>query len=120
MAAKRDALRLVRPHLAAMPGYKPMDSIDVVAGDLGVPEDRIVKLDGNENPYGPSPKVTEALGAFGFYHLYPDPEQRRVREAAAAYVGADVSQIVMGNGSDELLSIAAMLSSSSEPFPITI
>jgi len=109
MAAKRDALRLVRPHLAAMPGYKPMDSIDVVAGDLGVPEDRIVKLDGNENPYGPSPKVTEALGGFGFYHLYPDPEQRRVREAVAEYVGVDASQIVMGNGSDELLSIAAML-----------
>ena len=109
MGRKRDALRLVRPHLAAMPGYKPMDSIDVVAGDLGVPEDRIVKLDGNENPYGPSPKVAEALGGFGLYHLYPDPEQRRLRKAVAEYVGADVSQIVMGNGSDELLSIAAML-----------
>jgi len=92
-----------------MPGYKPMDSIDVVAGDLGVAEEDIVKLDGNENPYGPSPKVAEALGGFGFYHLYPDPEQRRVREAVAEYVGADASQIVMGNGSDELLSIAAML-----------
>jgi histidinol-phosphate aminotransferase len=86
-----------------------MDSIDVVAGDLGVSEDRIVKLDGNENPYGPSSKVAQALSEFGFYHLYPDPEQRRVREAVAAYVGADASQIVMGNGSDELLSIAAML-----------
>ena len=109
MSRKRDALHLVRPHLAAMPGYKPMDSIDVVAGDLGVAEEDIVKLDGNENPYGPSPKVAEALGGFGFYHLYPDPEQRRVREAVAEYVGADASQIVMGNGSDELLSIAAML-----------
>ena len=109
MGPKRNALHLVRRHLAAMPGYKPMDSIDVVARDLGVAEEDIVKLDGNENQYGPSPKVAEALGGFGFYHLYPDPEQRRVREAVAAYVGADPSQIVMGNGSDELLSIAAML-----------
>ena len=109
MAAKRDALHLVRPHLAAMPGYKPMDAIDVVAEELGVSVERIAKLDGNENPYGPSPKVAEALGAYGFYHLYPDPEQRRVREAVADYVAVDVSQIVMGNGSDELLSIAAML-----------
>jgi histidinol-phosphate aminotransferase len=92
-----------------MPGYKPMDPIDVVAGELGVPEEEIVKLDGNENPYGPSPKVAEALRDYGFYHLYPDPEQRRVREAVADYVGADPSQIVMGNGSDELLSICAML-----------
>lgn len=92
-----------------MPGYKPMDPIDVVASELGLPEDRIAKLDGNENPYGPSPKVAEALRDFSYYNLYPDPEQRRVREAVAEYVSADASQIVMGNGSDELLGIAAML-----------
>ncbi len=109
MSPRRDSLHLVRPHLAAMPGYKPMDPIDVVARELGLPEERIAKLDGNENPYGPSPKVAEALRGFGFYHLYPDPEQRRVREAVAEYVGVEASQIVMGNGSDELLSIAAML-----------
>jgi len=109
MGPKQSALHLVRRHLASMPGYKPMDPIDVVARELGLPEERIAKLDGNENPYGPSPKVAEALREFGFYHLYPDPEQRRVREAVAEYAGAEVSQIVMGNGSDELLSIAAML-----------
>jgi histidinol-phosphate aminotransferase len=109
MAAKRDALHLVRPHLAAMPGYKPMDAIDVVAQQLGVPVESIVKLDGNENPYGASPKVAEALRRYAYYHLYPDPEQRAVRDAVAHYVGADASQIVMGNGSDDLLNICAML-----------
>jgi histidinol-phosphate aminotransferase len=109
MTPKRDARHLVRPHLAAMAGYKPMDAIDVVAQNLGVPVDSIAKLDGNENPYGPSPKVAEALGTYGFYHLYPDPGQRSVREAVADYVGADPSQIVMGNGSDDLLNICAML-----------
>jgi histidinol-phosphate aminotransferase len=109
MSARRDALHLVRPQLAAMPGYKPMDAIDVVAQQLGVSVESIVKLDGNENPYGPSPKVAESLSRFGYYHLYPDPEQRRVRDAVAEYVGAEASQIVMGNGSDDLLNIAAML-----------
>jgi len=109
VAPKRNALRLVRPHLAAMPGYKPMDAIDVVAGELGVSEEQIAKLDGNENPYGASPKVAQALREYHHYHLYPDPEQRRVREAVADYVGADPSQIVMGNGSDDLLNICAML-----------
>jgi hypothetical protein len=41
MGVKRDALRLVRRHLAEMPGYKPMDPIDVVARELGLPEERI-------------------------------------------------------------------------------
>jgi histidinol-phosphate aminotransferase len=109
MSPKRDARHLVRPHLAAMAGYKPMDAIDVVAQNLGLRVEQIVKLDGNENPYGPSPKVAEALRDYGFYHLYPDPEQRRVREAVAEYVGADPSQIVLGNGSDDLLNICAML-----------
>jgi histidinol-phosphate aminotransferase len=109
MSPKRDTLHLVRPHLAAMAGYKPMDAIDVVAQKLGLRVEQIVKLDGNENPYGPSPKVAEALSTYGFYHLYPDPEQRRVREAVAEYVGADPSQIVLGNGSDDLLNICAML-----------
>src|SRR5207247_10802606 len=62
-----------------------------------------------ENQYALSRKVAEALGGYWFDHHYPDLEQRRVREAVAPYVGADASQIVMGNGSDELLSIAAML-----------
>ena len=109
MGVKRDALSLVRRHLAEMPGYKPMDPIDVVARELGLPEERIAKLDGNENPYGPSPKVAEALREFGHYHIYPDPEQRRVRKAVAEYVGVAMAQVVLGNGSDELLSIAAML-----------
>ncbi len=109
MSAKRDVLRLVRRHLAEMPGYKPIEPIDVVARELGLPEDRIAKLDGNENPYGPSPKVAAALRDFQYYHIYPDPEQRLVREAVAEHVGAPATQIVLGNGSDELLNIAAML-----------
>ncbi len=92
-----------------MPAYEPVEPLDVLAKRLGLPEDRIVKLDGNENPYGPSPGVREALARFPHYHIYPDPEQRQVREAIAEYVGADPEGIVVGNGSDELLDLTARL-----------
>jgi histidinol-phosphate aminotransferase len=92
-----------------MPGYEPVEPIDVVARRLGLSPGQISKLDGNENPYGPSPKVTERLAAFEHYHIYPDPAQRAVREAIAGYVNADADQIVLGNGSDEMLAFAATL-----------
>ncbi|MBI2912894.1 MAG: histidinol-phosphate transaminase [Chloroflexi bacterium] len=92
-----------------MPGYEPIEPVDVVARRLGIAEDRVVKLDGNENPYGPSPRVAEALSRFPYYHIYPDPEQRRIREAVAGYVGVDPEQIVLGSGSDELLDLVARL-----------
>jgi histidinol-phosphate aminotransferase len=102
-------LRLARRDLVEMPGYEPIEPLDVLARRLGIPEDRIAKLDGNENPYGPSPKVREALARFPYYHIYPDPEQRQVREAIAEYVGASPEQIVVGNGSDELLDLTGRL-----------
>jgi histidinol-phosphate aminotransferase len=105
----RDVRELVRRHLVEMPGYEPVEPIDVIARRLGIPEDQVVKLDGNENPYGPSPMVAKALAELKYYHVYPDPAQTRVREAVAKYVCADAEQIVLGSGSDELLNLTAML-----------
>lgn len=102
-------LRLARRDLVEMPAYEPIEPTDVLAARLGIPEERIAKLDGNENPYGPSPRVREALSRFPSYHIYPDPDQRRMREAIADYAGADPEQIVVGNGSDELLDLTARL-----------
>jgi histidinol-phosphate aminotransferase len=104
-----DPLRLVRPELLELLGYEPIEPVDVLAEELGIPAEQIVKLDGNENPYGPSPRVKEALASFDLYHIYPDPEQRRVRRALADYLGLDSEHIVVGNGSDELLGIIACL-----------
>ena len=107
--AEEAVLALIRPDLAAMPGYEPIEPVDVVARELGIPEEQVVKLDGNETPYGPSPRVAEALARFPYYHIYPDPQQRRVREAIADYLGADPQQVVVGSGSDELLDLVARL-----------
>lgn len=106
---RMDSLRLVRPELLDLLGYEPIEPVDVLAEELGIPADQIVKLDGNENPYGPSPRVNEALANFDLYHIYPDPEQRRVRQALADYLGLDSEHIVVGNGSDELLELIACL-----------
>jgi histidinol-phosphate aminotransferase len=90
-----------------MAGYEPIEPVEVLAARLGVPPDRIVKLDGNENLYGPSPGVLAAIAGHPGYNLYPDPDQRAVRSALAAYVGVPAEHIVAGAGSDELIDLLA-------------
>ena len=52
---------MVRPHLVDVRPYDPVDPPEVLAKCMGLPEESIVKLNANENPYGASPKVAEAL-----------------------------------------------------------
>lgn len=68
----------------------------------------IVKLNTNENPYPPSPAVMEAIAAVSGDQLrrYPDPESVALRTELANYHGLDVSQVFVGNGSDEILALA--------------
>ena len=65
----------------------------------------LVKLNTNENPYGPSPKALEAVRAEAAdtLRLYPDPNSDRLRAALAAHHGVRVDQVFVGNGSDEVL-----------------
>jgi histidinol-phosphate aminotransferase len=106
---RRSARDLIRPHLEDLPGYLPVEHVERLAAELGVDASEISKLDGNENPYGASPKVAAALGRFERYHIYPDPAQRAVREAVGRYAGVDPEQIVFGSGSDEMLGMVADL-----------
>lgn len=70
----------------------------------------LVKLNTNENPYGPSPKVIEAVRAEAAdtLRLYPDPNSDRLRAGIAAYHGVTPEQVFVGNGSDEVLAHAFM------------
>ncbi|MSQ35549.1 MAG: histidinol-phosphate transaminase [Dehalococcoidia bacterium] len=95
----------LRPALRALRGYEPIAPPEVVAMRYGVPPERIVKLDGNENPYGPSPRALAVLAAPYAAHRYPDPDQRRLREALAARHGVPAECIVAGAGSDELIDL---------------
>ncbi|MBM5458458.1 histidinol-phosphate transaminase [Pseudomonas sp. P66] len=66
---------------------------------------RLVKLNTNENPYGPSPKALEAMrGELNDnLRLYPDPNSDLLKQAVANYYGVEGNQVFLGNGSDEVL-----------------
>jgi histidinol-phosphate aminotransferase len=100
-----DPRSLIRADLLNLPGYTPIEPTDVLARRLGIDPADVLKLDGNENPYGPSPKALDAIRAELAYHIYPDPDQRAAREAIAGYVGAGIDQIVCGLGSDDLIDL---------------
>lgn len=71
------------------------------------PQDRTyVKLNTNENPYPPTPKVKEFLCNFDIerLRLYPDPASYKIKEAVAEEKGLNPENVFVGNGSDEVLS----------------
>jgi len=87
-----------RPNIAAMTGYLPGEQ----------PRDQdFIKLNTNENPYPPSPKVLAALrkAINPSLRLYPEPLSDSLRLAAGAVYGVKPENIIAGNGSDEILSI---------------
>ena len=99
---------MVRPHLVDVRPYDPVDPPEVLAKRMGLPEESIVKLNANENPYGTSPRVAEAI-AKAPVHVYPDPLQRSVRVALSAHTSFDESRIVAGAGSGELIDLLVRL-----------
>ena len=96
---------VIRDDLRALPPYVPVLPTAVLAARLGIAPGDVLKLDGNENPYGPSPRVLEALGRYDGYAIYPDPDQTEVREALAEYAGVPAEHIVCGLGSDDLIDL---------------
>ncbi len=90
----------VRPEIQEMAGYTPGEQPDAARP--------LIKLNTNENPFPPPPPVLQAwIDSLDFnrLRLYPEPSSRPVREAAAAAYGVDATHIVVGNGSDDLLTI---------------
>lgn len=87
-----------RANIAAMQGYVPGEQPR---------DDGYIKLNTNENPYPPSPRVLAALRkAVGpTLRLYPEPLSDSLRSLAASVYGVNVENIMVGNGSDELLSM---------------
>jgi histidinol-phosphate aminotransferase len=100
---------LIRPMLLRSEAYSPVEPVEVLGEEIGVSIDRLVKLDGNENPYGCSPRVQRALSDYSRYHFYPDPDQRELREALSRYVNLGPEHIVGGQGSDDLIDLILRL-----------
>ncbi|HEX5506127.1 MAG TPA: aminotransferase class I/II-fold pyridoxal phosphate-dependent enzyme [Thermomicrobiales bacterium] len=87
----------------------PPPSLERQAAAVGLPAERLLKLDQNENPYGCSLRVQEALAAYDRFHLYPDPEQRVARERLAAYTELPSARILLGAGAGELIDLLCRL-----------
>jgi len=103
------AENLIRPDIATMEPYTPIYPFDVLAERLGCDPDELIKLDANENPYGPSPRVKEALANLDAIHIYPDPESRRLRRALEDFTQVPREQILAGAGADELIDLTMRL-----------
>jgi histidinol-phosphate aminotransferase len=88
--------------------YAP-EPLEEVAARLGLPVGQLIKLDANENPYGPTKHTLAVLAGYAQYHRYPDPVSRRLRQALGKYLGVDPAQILVGNGSDELIDLILRL-----------
>jgi histidinol-phosphate aminotransferase len=93
----------IRPEVARVEAYIPGESLDAFSARTGVPVERLVKLNSNESPYPPTPRVAAALGAFQQYNLYPDPDAHALITDLAIYLGVEHEHLVLGNGSNELI-----------------
>ncbi len=88
--------------------YQTGKPIDEVAREMGLDPTDIIKLASNENPLGPSPKALAAMhGALAQSHLYPDGGGYALRNAIADSVGLDRANILLGNGSNEIIELIA-------------
>ncbi|NDJ86946.1 MAG: histidinol-phosphate transaminase [Chloroflexi bacterium] len=101
----------IRPDIAAMDGYTFISgTYEVLADWLDRPADSIIKLDTNENLYGPSPKALAALAALNReLAIYPDVECRHLRKLLSDYIGLDPAHILVGAGADELIDLTLRL-----------
>ncbi|NTU66085.1 MAG: aminotransferase class I/II-fold pyridoxal phosphate-dependent enzyme, partial [Chloroflexi bacterium] len=95
----------IRPDIAAMKPYTPILPFEVLSQRLKRAPEEIIKLDANENPYGPSPKAREALANAAFLNIYPDPENTFLREALAKFTGMSKERLFPGAGADELIDL---------------
>ena len=90
MASWRDNIRQVEPYV---PGEQPKNT-------------NVIKLNTNENPYGPSPRVKAVQDNEDLLRLYPDPTAGALVDALAEYHGVDASQVFVGVGSDDVLAMS--------------
>ncbi len=104
--ATMNIIDLVQKPVLTQPVYEPGKPIDEVARELGLEAKEIIKLASNENAFGPSPKaVAAAREALAQAHLYPDGSAFKLRHKLAETLDLDPGQVVVGNGSNELLEL---------------
>ncbi len=100
--------KLMRPHMVKITTYNGVDPSEELARKAGIRPEDVIRLNANENPYGPLDKVSEALSELPL-HLYPDPNQRKLRDALSNYTGQPADRIIVGAGGDEIIDLLMRL-----------
>ena len=96
--------KYANPQLRELVAYEPGKPVEDLARELGIPAGEIIKLASNENPLGPSPKARQAMiDTIERAHFYPDGGGYYLREAIAEHVGLGMANVILGNGSNEII-----------------
>jgi len=95
--------------LITFSGYAASTFPKTLAGKVEVPVESIIKLDANENPYGCSPRVSQALASYPDINIYPDAGQTELRKLLQGYTGIGAEHIVASGGSDQLIDLILRL-----------
>ena len=96
---------LITEDIASLVPYPPGKPLEELERELGITG--AVKLASNENPLGPSPKAVSAMaGALNNLHRYPDGRGYYLKQALSGRLGVDMSQVVLGNGSNEIIELS--------------
>jgi histidinol-phosphate aminotransferase len=104
-----DPCEISPSYVRSIAPYQPGKPIAELARDMGLKEDSIVKLASNENPRGIGPRTRAAIErALGEVARYPDGNGHALKEALARRYGVDMAQIVLGNGSNDVLELVAL------------
>lgn len=104
-----DIQSLIRPEILTLESYTPILPFEILSARLGRAPADIIKLDANENPYGPSPRALAALANLPFAHIYPDPESNALRSALSLDLNLPSENILCGAGADELIDLVLRL-----------
>lgn len=97
---------LIPSHILSIPPYVPGKPIAELYRELGITE--AVKMASNENPLGPSPMAVRAMEKeLGLAHVYPESSGPDLRAGLASHFGVHPDSIILGNGSDEIMAMAA-------------
>ena len=104
MVSRVSIASIVQPHLAQLTPYQAGKPLEELTRELGLTD--AIKLASNENPLGPSPKALEAICAnLATLHRYPDSHAYFLKEDLSRRLGLKPSQLIFGNGSDEVLDL---------------
>jgi histidinol-phosphate aminotransferase len=104
-----DLCELSPSYVRSIAPYQPGKPISELAREMGLEESGIVKLASNENPRGIGPRTRAAIeGAIGEVARYPDGNGYALKQALSARHSVDAASIVLGNGSNDVLELAAL------------